>query len=233
MSDHKNKIIDLIQRNRISSTEVADALGKTGVVSGPKCISKGKFIVGEIDYIYGFSESNWAIHKQGEHVQEGKVLFVDEFECNDKALFGDIVAKYFMLYRRMKGIVANGLLRDVHVLIKEDYPIWCNGFTPLGCNNKEVHLTDDLRTRSEERKALLHGSVIVCDDSGCTVIGKDFLNADTLRRLEFTELQEDIWYYCLDTLKWTTYETICQKRYLTESNVLPAYLQERLNEFSG
>jgi peptide-methionine (S)-S-oxide reductase len=35
------------------------------------------------------------------------------------------------------------------------------------------------------------------------------INEELLSKLEFIELQEDIWYYCIDTLKWSTYKTIC------------------------
>ena len=40
---------------------------------------------------------------------------------------------------------------------------------------------------------------------------KTLINQNTLDRLHFIELQEDIWFYCLDTLKWSTYKTICKK----------------------
>lgn len=230
--DIKHKIIDLIQRNRISSTEIADALGKTGVVDGPKPIGKGHFIVGEVEYIYGHTDSNWPIHEQGKDIEEGKILFIDSFDCEGKALFGDIVSKYFILYKKMKGLVANGLLRDVHVLLKENYPIWCTGYTPLGCFNRDVPLTPELEEKVAARKEIFEGGVLVCDDSGCTLIEKKLLNDATYRSLKFIELQEDIWYYCLDTLKWSTYDTICLKRYLTERDVLPKYLQDKLIEFS-
>ena len=34
------------------------------------------------------------------------------------------------------------------------------------------------------------------------------------------ELQEDIWSFCLDTLKWDTKKIICQKAYLEEKEFL-------------
>jgi len=227
----KEKIIDLIKRNRISSVEVADALGKTGVFEGPKPLVPGKFIVGEIKYIYGHSRSNWPIHEQGEKVEEGGVLFVDSFECYNQAAFGDIVAKYFLLYKNFDGIIVNGLMRDVHVLIKNNYPVWALGVTPLGCYNKKVEPTQEIVAQAEKNRAYLEGSIMVADDSGCTVIAKDILNEETFKKLEFIELQEDIWYYCLDTLKWSTYKTICEKAYLTDKDVLPEILRQRLLKY--
>lgn len=228
----KERIIDFIKKNRVSSVEVADALGKSGVLAGPKPLATGQHVVGEVQYIYGHSESNWPIHEQGKDVKEGGILYVDTFLCNDKAAFGDIVAKYFLLYKQVEGVVVNGLLRDVHTLKKENYPIWCKGITPLGCYNRDVTLPHSIEEDAETERGYLEGSVMICDDSGVTVISKERLNEDTLSRLEFIELQEDIWFYCLDTLKWSTYKTICEKAYLTDKDVLPQVLKDRLKKFN-
>jgi 4-hydroxy-4-methyl-2-oxoglutarate aldolase len=225
------KIIEIIKKNRISSVEVADALNKTGVVAGPKPLIKGKFVVGEIQYIYAHSESNWSVHEQGETVKEGGILFIDAINCNDKAVFGDIVAKYFCLYKSVSGIVVNGLVRDLHTLVKEEYPIWCLGTTPLGCSNIKIRATDEVLSVANRHKHFFEGSIMVCDDSGCTMISKDQITIETFKKLEFIELQEDIWYYCIDTLKWSTYKTICEKAYLKERDLLPGILQSKLEEF--
>jgi 4-hydroxy-4-methyl-2-oxoglutarate aldolase len=231
MESITSSIISLIKKNRISSVEVADALGKKGVIEGMMPLAKGKFVVGVVQYIYGHSETNWPIHEQGQYLNEGGVLFVDTFECNSKAAFGDIVAKYFILYKSMDGIVVNGLLRDLHTLVKENYPMWCMGITPLGCFNKKVEPSAEILAAAEKRKAYFEDGIMVCDDSGCTFIEKELINDDTFKKLNFIELQEDIWYYCIDTLKWSTYKTICEKAYLVERDVLPTVLRKRMEEF--
>lgn len=229
--DIKARIINLIERNRISSVEVADALGKTGVLDNIHILNHGKFCVGEVQYIYGYNETNWPIHEQAEKVKEGGIIYVDTFECNNKAAFGDLVSKYLILYKRMKGVVVNGLLRDAHTLIKENYAMWSLGTTPLGCSNINIPEDKSITMEVKKRKEYFEGSIMVCDDSGCTVIGKKFINESTLKKLEFMELQEDIWYYCLDTLKWSTYETVCQKKYLSNKSDLPKVLVEKLKEY--
>jgi regulator of RNase E activity RraA len=232
MNELTQKMISLIKKNRISTVEVADALNKTGVIEGPKPLLRGKFVVGTVQYIYGHSETNWPIHEQGEKLQDGGILFVDSFNCGTKAVFGDIVAKYFILYKGIEAIVVNGLMRDVHTIVKEGYPIWCTGITPLGCYNKEVKPNDEILKMAEERKKFFEGGILISDDSGCTFICKDKITEETYRRLEFIELQEDIWYYCIDTLKWSTYKTICEKAYLTERDALPNNLKAKLEEFN-
>ena len=230
MNSIKQDIINTIERNRISSVEVADALGKSGVLDDHKPLNPGKFSVGEVQYIYGHSESNWPIHEQGKDLHDGGILFVDMFECNNKAAFGDILCKYFILYKKMKGIVVNGAMRDVHTLKKESYAVWCNAITPLGCSNINVTATNNIRQKADQRRLELEGGIMVCDDSGCTIIKKSLITEKTRKNLEFMELQEDIWYYCLDTLKWSTYDVICEKRYLKEKNILPDVLREKLEE---
>jgi 4-hydroxy-4-methyl-2-oxoglutarate aldolase len=232
-NDIKEQMIALIEKNRISSVEVADALGKTGVLDGINIFNPGKSCVGEVQYIFGHSESNWPIHEQAHHLKEGGIVYVDTFECNNKAAFGDLVSKYLMLYKRMKGMVVNGLLRDAHTIRKENYSAWCTGVTPLGCNNVDMPIPSHVQEEAKKRKEYFDGSIMVCDDSGCTVISKENINEQTLKKLEFMELQEDIWYYCLDTLKWSTYEIVCLKKYLENKHELPAVLVEKFKELSS
>ena len=75
----------------------------------------------------------------------------------------------------------------------------------------------------DERKEILNnyaGSIAICDDGGVTIIKKEYVNQDTLERLKRIELQEDIWSFCLDTLKWDTKKIICEKAYLEEQEFL-------------
>lgn len=230
MSKLKNKIIDLIERNRISSTEVADALGKSGVLDTIDILNSGKFQVGEVQYVYGFNESNWPIHEQLHQVKENSVVFVDMFNCNNKAAFGELVTKYLLLYKKVKAVVVNGLMRDNHAIRKEDFPIWCAGVTPLGCSNKDIDLPKRVEKKANERKKKFDGGVLVCDDSGCTLISKDRINNKIFQKLEFIEIQEDIWFYCLDSLKWSTYETVCLKKYIETPDVLPKDLADKVKD---
>ena len=230
----KNKIIKYIEKNKISSVEVSDALGKKGNLDGLNSINNGNFVVGEIEYIYTYNQSNWELHKQIENISEKKIIFVDTFNCKNKAVLGDIVSKYIMLYKNSKAIIVNGLVRDVHRLRKEDYPVWSLGYTPLGCNNKEVFLENSIKKQIELRKELFTNSILVADDSGCTLIEHDVISNEFLKKLEFIELQEDIWYFCIDTLKMSTYETICLKQYLNnEKEILPQALRDKLQNFEN
>ena len=209
------KIIKLISDNRISTTEVADVLGKTGQIPNVHALNKRKFVVGEVAVVYAINNSNYEVHKQlAEADLSDKVLFVYNVNC-DKAIFGDLVSKYVLLYKRAKAIVVNGLLRDAHTLIKENYPIWLSGVSPIGCVNYpngegiSAETLSDIKERYE-------GAIMVCDDSGVVLIPKDKFGDQMLNKLLFIENQEDIWYYCLDTLKMSTFDIVCEKKYLRD-----------------
>ena len=121
--------------NKVSTTEVADCLGKTGVLPGIYPINRQQFAVGKIKWVYAYNESNWDVHEQVRDVQKGDVVYIECFDCNERAIIGELVSKYILLYRGGAAIVTNGRMRDAHKLIKENYPIWCTGVSPVGCFN--------------------------------------------------------------------------------------------------
>lgn len=225
-----NQALDLIESNKISSSEVSDVLGKTGQIEGVHALNPGMFKAGEVKVIYAINDSNYEVHKQLAECDDikDKILFVYNVNCNH-AVFGALVSKYIMLYKRAKAIVINGKLRDAHVLIKEKYPIWLQDVTPVGCVSR--HNGQDIDPDLLQKiKNDYDGSIMVCDDSGVVKIPKDSINEKLLTKLQFIEFQEDIWFYCIDTLKMSTYDTVCLKKYL-EGDMIDKRLLEKLNEF--
>ncbi len=226
-----DEVISIIERNRISSSQVSDTLGKKGVIHGLKPLCSGYHKVGKASYVYTYSCSNYELHRQIQTVPEDSIVVIEGIDCDGQALFGELVSKYLLLYKRCKAIIVLGLVRDAHSLLKERYPIWSFGVTPLGCINSEVQLKKAIQEQAESSYGKFQDGVIVADDSGVVLIPKEQINSKLVKKLEFIELQEDIWFYCVDTLKWSTYDTICKKLYLSNSSVLPANLLNRLKEF--
>ena len=213
----KEQAIEMIEANKISSTEIGDVLGKTGQIEGVRALNAQMFKAGEVKVIYAINNSNYEVHKQlaeSDDIKD-KILFVYNVNC-DRAVFGDLVSKYIMLYKRAKAIVINGKLRDAHTLIKEKYPIWLQDVSPIGCVNRQNEKYD--------------GSIMVCDDSGVVMIPKDIIDEKLITKLEFIEYQEDIWFYCVDTLKMSTYDTVCLKKYL-DGGLIDDKRLETLNVF--
>lgn len=227
-----HQALDLIESNKISSTEVSDILGKTGQIEGVHALNPGMFKAGEVKVIYAINDSNYEVHKQLAECDDikDKILFVYNVNCN-RAVFGALVSKYIMLYKRAKAIVINGKLRDAHTLIKEKYPIWLQDVSPIGCVNHPngQDIDPDLL---QEIKNEYEGCIMVCDDSGVVKIPKDVIDKKLLTKLQFIEFQEDIWFYCIDTLKMSTFDTVCLKKYL-EGDMIDKRLLEKLNEFQN
>ena len=225
----KRQALELIEANKISTTEIGDVLGKTGQIDGVRALNAGIFKVGEVKVVYAINNSNYEVHKQlaeSDDIKD-KILFVYNVNC-DRAVFGDLVSKYIMLYKRAKAIVINGKLRDAHTLIKEKYPIWLQDVSPIGCVNRPNGPNID-SALLQELKDKYDGSIMVCDDSGVVMIPKDKIDEKLLTRLEFIEFQEDIWFYCVDTLKMSTFDTVCKKKYL-EGGLIDDKMLAKLNE---
>lgn len=208
----REKIIAYINRNRVSTTEVADCLGKTGALPDILPVSRGKFRAGKIKWVYAYNESNWEVHEQIRDTAKDDIVYIEAFACGERAVIGELVAKYLLLYRQAGAIVTNARMRDAHRLIKENYAIWCRGFSPVGCFNtkNDQEFDPDMIT---DRMEHLHGAVMVCDDSGVVVIPKEELTGAFYEKLVFIERQEDIWFDCIDRRKWDTFDTVCLKKY--------------------
>lgn len=218
----QGKIIQYIKRNRVSTTEVADCLGKSGALENVSAINRGHFKVGKIRYVYAIEESNWTIHEQVVDTEENDVVFIDSINCNNRAMIGELVSKYILLYRQASAIVTNAPMRDAAALIRENQPIWCNGFNPVGCFNTKPKKELPLQIIQEHRD-YYDGAIAVCDDCGVVVIPKEYHTQDFLEKLESIECQEDIWFDRLDRFKENTYEIVCLKNYLADED----YVKDR------
>jgi len=215
----RNKVISTIWENKISTTEIADVLGKKGAIKGVLPINPRHFRVGEVVFVYAYKESNWEVHEQiAEMDLADKIVYIHGIECADRAIIGDLISKYLFLYKRCKAIVINAPMRDAHTIIKENYPIWCMSASPIGCMNVKNETQPPAEILDPLKKKFNKG-VMICDDSGVVLIEEHQLQNDLLEKLKFIELQEDIWFFCIDTLKMSTYETVCLKKYLDESLV--------------
>lgn len=211
----KEKIIDYIKRNRVSTTEVADCLGKSGVLENVLPINRGHFKVGNVKWVYAYNETNWDVHAQVTDTKENDIVFIDAIDCKHRAIIGELVSKYILLYRQASAIVSNAKMRDAGALIRENYPIWATGVTPVGCFNTKPEPPLDKSIENEHRR-MYDGAVAVCDDCGVVIIPKAYHTEEFLQKLIDIENQEDIWFDRLDHHKENTFEIVCLKKYKRE-----------------
>ena len=230
-SEISKKILDTISRNRISTTEVADALGKRGVLHGLRAMTENHHRVGIVHPVFAANGTNYGIHDQVRSVNSDEVVVVYTHNCDGRAIFGDLVSKFVTLYRRAAAIAVNGLVRDAARIRRERYPVWSTGVTPLGCVNTPAEPFP--KEQEAAIRAEVEGGIAVCDDGGVVVIPATDVNEATLERLHNIELQEDLWYYCLDVLKWDTKKIVCDRAYLTEPDVLPKAYAEALQSLQN
>ena len=211
----KDKIIDYIKRNRVCTTEVADCLGKAGSLPGVLPLNRGHFKVGSVKWVYAWKSSNWTVHEQLMDTKEDDIVFIDAIECEGRAIIGQLVSKFLLLYRQAAAIVVNAPMRDVAGIIRENYPIWCVGVNPVGCFNTkpDVVLPEDVAT---SHRAKYDGAIMVCDDCGVVLLPKECHTQEFFDKLVAIEEQEDIWFDRLDHKKENTFEIVCLKNYLKE-----------------
>ena len=224
----REAVIEFIRRNRVSTTEVADALGKMGALPGVQALTSDEHRVGTVRPVFCAYESNNAVHDQIRRVQKDEIVIVFTYECGERAILGDLVSKYILLYRGAGALVVDGLVRDAARLRRERYPIWARGVTPVGCFNTPTEPFPV--AREAEYRSRYEGGVAVCDDGGVVIIPSDQINSDILARLHEIEDQEDVWYYCLNTLKWDTKRIVCDREYLSDPQLLPKILFEKLQK---
>jgi 4-hydroxy-4-methyl-2-oxoglutarate aldolase len=225
------QILDFCKKNRVSTTEVADALGKAGVFPKVLPISNNLYRAGPVRCIFTANNSNWDVHEQVRQVQEGEVVIIFTHGCDaDRAIIGDLISKFVLLYRGAAAIVVQGPVRDVASLRREGYALWSDGVSPLGCYNNPVEPYPP--ALELEMRAQYEGALAICDDGGVTIIAKDLLNEEMLYRLQRIEMQEDIWFFCLDTLKWDTKKIVCDKAYLNETDLLSSVHVQQLEELN-
>ena len=228
--NYADQILEFCISNRVSTTEVADALGKAGVLPRVQPINNNKFCVGPVRAVFTANDSNYAVHDQIRDVQKGEVVIIFVHNCNNRAIIGDLISKYILLYKGAAAVVVQGLVRDAACLRREGYAVWSEGVSPLGCFNIPADpYPSDLK---EQMRKSYEGGIAVCDDGGVTVIPQESLTADMLNRLHRIEMQEDIWFFCLDTLKWDTKKIVCDKAYLTEQGLLSSIHINQLKDLN-
>ncbi len=116
-------------------------------------------------------------------------------------------------------------MRDAAELISGEWPVWCEGITPEGCFNMDRIETPEITLLAKKHKAYYEDSIAVCDDCGVVIIPKDQITEQFYEKVVAIEKQEKMWFHCVDDLGWSTYDTVCLKKYNDEQ-----YLHECENE---
>jgi len=225
---HK-KLIQHIKRFKYSTTEIADALNKTGSI--PLCypISQNTnfYKVGTVRLLFAANNSNWGVHNSIDTILKGDIVVIFTENCSGKAIIGDLISKYILELKKAEAIVVHGLVRDSDSLIESNYPIWSMGKTPIGCNNNEsIAFDNESRYFLEDKYS---DGIAVCDTTGVVVIQNKYINDKIFQSLKFIRDQEIVWLYCLTKLGWNTQKIVNEKAYLNENIIAPRKIQLAIN----
>lgn len=218
------EIIRFINQNRLSTTEVADALGKTGFLPNTYPVNYGKHTAGLIRHIEVNEPNNSSVHKAIEFLREGEILLVtsNSKDAPRVSLIGELMIKSAILYKSASAVITTCNVRDTARIKKENYPVWALGSSPIGASNNPA-------------EEIIYGdhndSIAVADDAGVVVIPRTHIDELMLNRLQLIEDQEDLWSFCINTLKWSTYKTIVEKAYLSDSSEIPEHLRNKIELF--
>jgi 4-hydroxy-4-methyl-2-oxoglutarate aldolase len=225
-SNLRSDAIEYLKKNRLSTTEFADALGKVGHINGPKPLRKGLHVSGRVRHVISPQANNSIVHRLIPELEKGDILLVDVIGPieNEIAIMGELMVKSAILYQQASAVVVRGHIRDAARITRENFPVWSIGVSPIGAaNTPELPIVF----------GPLDQGIAVCDDGGVVVIPESYISTDLLERLQLIEMQEDVWNFCINTLKWTTFDTVVRKRYFEEPGLLPQHFAKWLERLKN
>ena len=230
-----DEIIKILKDYDFTTTEVADALNKTGVI--PLCYpinhNHNQVEYGYTRTMFASNSSNWEVHEDVFKINKNEIPIIFTENCHDRAIIGELVVRYMVEKKGANAVVIHGLVRDIKSLIDNKLPVWCMGVTPIGCvNTFSVPFTSE---KKEELESKYSGGIAICDSAGVIVIQKKKFNQKMIDDLLLIKDQEKIWFYCMDELDWDTKKIVCDRAYLSENISVPEELElslKRLREQS-
>jgi 4-hydroxy-4-methyl-2-oxoglutarate aldolase len=231
---YANKIVKIIKDLELTTTEIADALNKTGVI--PLCYpingsNNNEVKIGFVRTVFAANGSNYEVHEDVDKIEDNEIPIIFTENCHNRAIIGELIISYMLEKKGATAVVIHGLVRDLNSLIKNNLPVWSMGVTPIGCVNS-ISAPFSLENRLELEKKY-QGGIAICDSTGVIVIQKKNFNQGMIDSLYLIKDKEKIWFYCMNELNWNTKKIVCDEAYLVENIFVPKELElslKRLRE---
>ena len=228
-------LMEKIREENISSTELADALGKTGEVPECKPINNNQQkVVGKITTLFCANGSNYQLHKEMREKEDVEVAVIFTHNNEGLAPIGELICSSLVNKHNARAIVIHGMIRDREKIVEMGYPVWCTGSTPIGCSNKKG--TEYPAEKKEELKQKYEGAIAICDMTGVVAISNQQRenSLNVINAVEKIKAKEEVWKYFIEECKWSTYEVICEENYNKLNGEsydrLPENIKNRLKE---
>lgn len=159
----------------IWSSTLADTMGRHGAMDGGiRPMFENIRLVGIALTVLNFPNDNITTHRAFQLLQPGDVLVIDEGEGSMVGAFG-----YNMSLEARKngavGLVTSGHVRDIAMLRKERFPVYCRGTCP---RSAQKNTPGSINVPVTVGGLVVHpGDMIVGDDDGIAVVPATHLDA--------------------------------------------------------
>lgn len=160
---------ELIKKFRkIPSSIISDCLNRYyGMNAEIRPIFQGIRLCGPALTIQSMAGNNMMSHLALTFAEQGDVLVIDGRGYLGNAVWGGVQTVY-ATQRGVAGLVLDGAIRDVEVMRKMRFPVFCKGITPAGPHKG---WTDSINVPIQCGGIPVHpGDLIVGDDDGVAVV---------------------------------------------------------------
>jgi len=154
----------------IQTANIGDCMNRMGAINGSIRQMNEKNILGPAYTVKVPSGDNLMIFLAVEKAQPGDVLVIDGEGCMDRALVGEILAK-FAESKKLGGFLVDGCIRDSEILTKMDLPIFAKGTNPNGPYRNgpgEINVPVSIGG-----KVIHPGDIIIGDSDGVIVVKQE------------------------------------------------------------
>lgn len=174
----------------IWAATVCDVMARDGAMSPQiRPISTDTHVVGTALTVKCFPGDNISVHKAIQMAQPGDVLVIDAGGAANVAMLGHNMALAAMR-QGIAGAVTDGAIRDLALLQRERFPVFCSGVTP---RSAQKHTPGPINVEVEVGGlVVLPGDIVIGDGDGVAVVPRLAAEevADAVERAQEMEAQQ-------------------------------------------
>jgi 4-hydroxy-4-methyl-2-oxoglutarate aldolase len=160
---------ELVQRfHNIWASTLCDVMGRHGGMGHEiRPILEGTRLVGTALTVLSFPGDNITTHKALQLAQPGDVLVIDDGGGHNTAAFGHNMSLRAKSAGAV-GVVTNGAIRDLQLIRKDQFPIFCSGVCP---RSPQKNTPGSVNVPIQVGGVVVSpGDVVVGDDDGVAIV---------------------------------------------------------------
>lgn len=152
----------------IWSSTLSDTMGRHGVMMPEvRPIFEGISVLGSAFTVLNYPNDNITTHKALTMLQPGDVLVIDEGRENNTGAFGHNMSLQAR-NRGAAGLITNGCVRDIQLLRKEKFPVFCRAVCP---RSAQKNTPGSINVPVQVGGLVVSpGDIVVGDDDGVAIV---------------------------------------------------------------